>query len=58
MADVVNLRTVRKQRKRAEARRDATTPTVEKAELERVRAEAALERRRLDGLRRDEDGEG
>jgi Domain of unknown function (DUF4169) len=55
MAEVVNLRTVRKQRARAEGRRrgDAaaakTGPVA--AEAERVRAEAARERAEHDGHR-------
>jgi hypothetical protein len=57
MAKVVNLRTARKQRTRAEARRRgdeaAGRPGVA-ADSERQRAVAELERRRLDGHRRDE----
>lgn len=58
MADVVNLRTVRKQRERAEARRRSGIATGgASAEAERLKAEAELEQRRLDGHRRDtEDG--
>lgn len=53
MAEVVNLRTARKQKKRGEARRKlaAAAPGVEAAEAERARAAAALERRKLDGHR-------
>ncbi|MFT3973909.1 MAG: DUF4169 family protein [Amaricoccus sp.] len=54
MAEVVNLRTARKQRERAEARRRVAVRTGDEAE--RARAEAALERRRIDGHRRDEGG--
>lgn len=58
MGSVVNLRTARKQRGRAEERERTATATRTApagAEAERVRAEAALERRRLDGHRRDGD---
>jgi hypothetical protein len=54
MGDVVNLRTVRKQRGRAEARRRATKRDGDAAEAERLRREAELERRRLDAHRRDD----
>lgn len=58
MAKVVNLRTVRKQRGRADdrrrAERDTARTAADPAEVERLRAEAELERRRLDGHRRDE----
>lgn len=50
---MVNLRTVRKQRQRAEARRQVAVRTGD--EGERAKADAALERRRLDAHRRDED---
>jgi hypothetical protein len=53
MADVVNLRTARKQRERAEARRKVAVRTGD--ETERAKAEAALDRRRFDGHRRDGD---
>lgn len=46
---VVNLRTVKKQRARDEARREAGHDP----EGERRKAEAELEARRLDGHRRD-----
>ena len=50
MGEVVNLRTVRKQRGRAEARRrEAAKRDGDAAEAERLRREAELERRRLDG---------
>lgn len=55
MADVVNLRTARKQRERAEARRRVAVRSDGGAEVERAKAEAARERRQLDGHRRDED---
>jgi hypothetical protein len=53
MPEVVNLRTARKQRKRAEKRRNVASaaPRVEAAEAERARAAAALERRKLEGHR-------
>jgi hypothetical protein len=53
VAEVVNLRTARKQRKRAEERRKvaAAAPGVAAAEAERARVAAALERRKLDGHR-------
>jgi Domain of unknown function (DUF4169) len=59
MAEVVNLRTARKQHKRAADRRrgdDSSARTgADAADSERLRAEAELERRRLDGHRRDRD---
>jgi hypothetical protein len=58
MAKVVNLRTARKQRARDEDRRKGDRAAARTggtaAEAERTRAEAALERRRLDAHRRDE----
>ncbi len=61
MGETINLRTARKQRLRAEARAatDAATNRTAPsgAEADRARAEAALERRRLDAHRRDRDGE-
>jgi hypothetical protein len=53
MAEVVNLRTARKQRKRAEKRHKAppAAPGVAAAEAERARAVAVLERRKLEGHR-------
>jgi hypothetical protein len=58
MAKVINLRTLRKQRARTDDRRRAERETsraaADPAEAERLRAEAELERRRLDGHRRDE----
>lgn len=47
MADLINLRTARKQRLRAEARRQVAVRSGD--EGERARAEAALDRKRLDG---------
>jgi hypothetical protein len=56
MGDVVNLRTIRRQRRRAEARArggEAAARSGERpAEAAQREAEAALERRRLDGHRR------
>ena len=52
--ELVNLRTVRKQRARDAARREAARGDAASAEAERARAEAELERRRLEGHRRDE----
>ena len=58
MAEVVNLRTVRKQRDRAEARRRTGVATGgTSAEAERLKAEAELQLRRLDGHRRDAEGD-
>jgi hypothetical protein len=54
MADLVNLRTVKKQRARDAARREAVPGGPAAAEAERARAEAELERRRLEAHRRDE----
>jgi hypothetical protein len=58
MAELVNLRTVRKQRARDAARRQADAAAgrtgAGAAEAERVRALDELERRRLDGHRLDE----
>ena len=54
MAEVVNLRRVKKQRARDVARREAARGDGVSAEAERARAEAELERRRLEGHRRDE----
>ena len=54
MAKVVNLRTVRKQRSRDARRQEAAGTTPEAAEAERARAAAEVERRRLDGHRREE----
>lgn len=53
MGDVVNLRLARKQRERAAARRrtDAATATPP-PDAERLKAEAELEQRRLEGHRR------
>jgi hypothetical protein len=51
---VVNLRTVKKQRARDASRREAGGGDARSAETERLRAEAELERRRLEGHRRDE----
>jgi hypothetical protein len=53
MAEIVNLRTARKQRKRAAARRKTPTaaPGVDAAEAERARAAAELERRKLEAHR-------
>lgn len=51
MADVVNLRTARKQRARAEARRRVAVKAGDEAE--RAKAATALERRRLEGHRLD-----
>lgn len=56
MADVVNLRIARKQRERAEARRKVAVRTGD--ETERAKAEAALDRHRLDGHRRGADAAG
>ena len=53
MPDVVNLRTVRKQRRRAEARAHATEAAARSgegaADVRLRRAEEALDRRRHDG---------
>jgi hypothetical protein len=58
MAKLVNLRTVRRQRARAEdrARGDAAAARTggAAAEAEHERAQAELERRRLEGHRRDD----
>jgi hypothetical protein len=54
MAELVNLRRVRKQRARDAARRRGGRADAASAEAERRRAEAELERRRLEGHRRDE----
>ena len=58
MAEVVNLRTVRKQRRRAEGRAKGTEAAARSgesaAEGARRRGEAAHARRRLDGHRLDE----
>ena len=54
MAKVVNLRTVRKQRARDDARRETAKVDAVSAEAERQRAVAGLERRRLDAHRRDD----
>lgn len=57
MSEVVNLRTARKQRKRAEARAEATVRAAAHGEAKPVRALRAareeLEARRLDGHRLD-----
>lgn len=61
MSEVVNLRTVRKQKKRAEDRAGAAVRAAAagegKAEKRRRAAEAELDARRLDQSRRD-DGSG
>jgi hypothetical protein len=49
---LVNLRTVKKQRARDAARREAGGGDSRSAETERLQAEAELERRRLEGHRR------
>lgn len=58
MAKVVNLRVARKQRKRDEARRDASEASIRsgesKAERQRREAEAELTARRHEGHRREE----
>jgi hypothetical protein len=58
MGKLVNLRTVRKQRDRAASRRDADAAAARhaaaSADTERIRAEAELTLRRLDGHRRDD----
>jgi hypothetical protein len=58
MARIVNLRTARKQRTRAGDRqrveRETARAAADPVEAERLRAEAELERRRLDGHRRDD----
>jgi hypothetical protein len=55
VAKVINLRTARKQRGRAEQRRRVEQETAaDPGELDRARAEAELERRRLEGHRLDE----
>ncbi len=61
MADVVNLRTVRKQRRRAEDRARGTEAAAKSgesaAEARLRRAGAALERRRHEGHRVEKDDE-
>jgi len=52
MGKVVNLRTLRKQRARADQRRQVAAVDADAAEAERRRAEAELELRRLEGHRR------
>ena len=56
MGETVNLRTARKQRRRAEARARgdaaAARTSVTAAETERARADTALERHRLEAHRR------
>jgi hypothetical protein len=54
MGKLVNLRTVRKQRARSDQHRKATAGEADAAEIERLRAEAELDRRRLEGHRRDD----
>lgn len=57
MSEVVNLRTARKQKKRAEDRAEATVRAAAHGEAKPVRALRAareeLESRRVDGHRRD-----
>ena len=65
MAEVVNLRTIRKQRRRAEARADAAAAAARHgegaAQADLRHAEEALERRRLEGHRiapQDDESDG
>ena len=59
MGKVVNLRTVKKQRTRAQSRVDADNTTasagIKKTERNRVKRLSSLSERMLDGHKRDED---
>jgi hypothetical protein len=60
MGDVVNLNRYRKQKQRAERERRANEKRarfgIPKGERAKTSAERALETRRLDGVRRDDNG--